>query len=125
MVYFCPNCFEEIPSQADTCPHCGYRLAEWGAADFDEKLTRALRHPEPFTRRRAAYVLGERKTASAFTALLAAFQNDSDPYFKAEILRALLKIDPRKTRRIFNEKKLEEESIVVRAAWADFKPGEG
>lgn len=113
MVHFCPNCFREIASQVDICPFCHYHIADWGNFNFDEKLSRALEHPDSFTRRRAAFLLGERKTASAFDALLETFQSASDPYFKAEILQALFKIDRRKTLTQLTREQINKESVIV------------
>jgi len=121
MTYFCPSCLNEIQSQAEICPICGYDLKKWDDLHFDEKLIQALHHPEPFTRRRAAYLLGERRTASAFLPLWDAFQSASDPYLKAEILRALLMINQRNILELFNKEQIKEESIIVQRVFTDFK----
>lgn len=125
MVCFCPNYFSKIDAGTATCPWCQYHMIEWENAAYDEKLVRALNHPDSFTRRRAAFLLGKRKTASAFAALQEAFESASDPYLKGEILRALFKIDPRKAQRGLTPEQLKKESVIVRTAWADCHPAEG
>jgi HEAT repeat protein len=87
--------------------------------NFDEKLVRALNHPDTFARRRVAWLLGERRAAMAFMDLLNVFQSASDPYFKAEIIRALAKIDRQKTLELISQKHIKKESIIVRKAFAE------
>lgn len=113
MVYFCPNCFSKIIPKTDFCPHCQHYITDWENYNFDEKLTHALNHPDSFTRRRAAFLLGKRKANSAYSALQNAFQNSVDPYFKAEILQALLKINRRKALKQFDREKIKRESVIV------------
>jgi hypothetical protein len=119
MVYFCPNCFKEIVSWTNVCPYCHFHLNDWEMFNFDEKLVRALNHPDTFARRRVAWLLGERRAAMAFMDLLNVFQSASDPYFKAEIIRALAKIDRQKTLELISQKHIKKESIIVRKAFAE------
>lgn len=114
MVYFCPDCFMEIAPETDVCPNCDYHITDWENINFNKKLTCALNHPDSFTRRRVAFLLGERKATSAFSALLDAFHDSADPYFKAEILQALLKINRRKTLKQFGQEKIKRESVIVK-----------
>lgn len=88
-------------------------------SDFDEKLIQALNHPDTFACRRAAWLLGERRAATAFVELLNAFQSASDPYFKAEIIRALVKIDRRKTLELIRQEDIIKESIIVQKAFPE------
>lgn len=89
MVHYCPACWREIPAEADRCPFCGTALSN-DTADYTAKLIAALRHPEPFTRRRAAYLLGLRRDARGVSALIAVLETaDDDPYVRAEAALAL------------------------------------
>jgi HEAT repeat protein len=108
-----------MTSQADTCPYCKYHTADWEDVNFDEKLGGALKHPDTSTRRRAAWLLGERRAATAFMDLLNAFKSSSDPYFKAEIIRTLIKINRQKTKELISQKHIEKESIIVQKAFAE------
>lgn len=113
MQYFCPNCFAEIEENARTCPHCQFHLDQWDNLDYDHKLIAAIHHKETFTRMRAVYLLGERKTLAAIEPLKAAFLASDDPYFKAEILTALMKIEPHQFRQLVENIDLEHESAIV------------
>jgi HEAT repeat protein len=59
---------------------------------YESKLIRALRHPEPLTRRRAVRILGERRVGEAIPALLLCASNGADPYLRAEVVLALQQI---------------------------------
>ncbi len=113
MHYFCPNCFAEIEEHTRTCPQCGFQLDQWDDLDYDQKLMAAIHHKETFTRMRAVYFLGERRTQAAIEPLQAAFLAATDPYFKAEILSALWKIDPHEFDRFVRSIDLARESAIV------------
>ncbi len=87
--FFCPYCWSEIQPGIGHCPQCGVGL-EKDHRDYTEKLISALRHPEPLTQRRAAYVLGllaEPRAAEALLALL--WNGEADPYVRAQAAEAL------------------------------------
>ncbi len=88
-VFFCPACWSETPPEATRCPSCSADLSALDHASFDEKLERALDHPEPLTARRAAAILRWRRTASAVPALTRRAGSGADPYLCAEIAAAL------------------------------------
>jgi len=46
MIRSCPQCWNEIPANADHCPHCG-RLTDETGLPFVERLLLTLGHPEP------------------------------------------------------------------------------
>lgn len=119
MIHFCPQCMNEMSAQDQVCPACGFEMKNWDDFDFDEKLIQAIHHWDNFTRQRAVYVLGERKTRKAYQTLYKAFWGAADPYFKAEILRTLFKIDRRKTLKLFHSKQLKKESIIVQAVFTE------
>jgi len=58
-------------------------------ASYLAKLIAALRHPEPFTQRRAAYILGLLHDPSAVEALAAVLAGSADPYVKGEAAHSL------------------------------------
>lgn len=113
MHYFCPNCFAEIEENARICPQCQFHLDQWDDLDYDQKLITAIHHKETFTRMRAVYFLGERKTLAAIEPLQAAFLAATDPYFKAEILAALWKIDQHEFGLFVDSIDLAQESAIV------------
>lgn len=81
-----------MPEEAERCGACGADLAALDLAAFEDKLVRALWHPEPLTARRAAEILGRRGSRSAVSALLARYRAGTDAYFAADIARALGRI---------------------------------
>ncbi len=87
MTTYCPHCWAEVDAAAEVCPACQARLADSGS--YVAKLIAALRHPEPFTQRRAAYVLGLLRDPSAVEALAAVLAGPADPYVKGEAAHAL------------------------------------
>lgn len=113
MYYFCPNCFAEIQEETQVCPQCQFHLDRWDELDYDQKLMAAIHHKETATRMRAVYLLGERKNQAAIEPLQAAFRLATDPYFKAEILAALWKIDQHEFDRFAQSIDLVQESTIV------------
>lgn len=92
MVVYCPSCWAELAPDAQVCPQCGADLTALGAEDYTAKLIAALRHPEPFTQRRAAYVLGLRCDPRAVPALVETMEGSADVYVRGEAAAALGKI---------------------------------
>lgn len=92
MTYFCPKCWKEIPPGREVCPHCGARLAEEDARPFIEKLRSALHHREPETAIRAAWILGERREASAVADLIGVLETSRDGFLAEAAAEALGKI---------------------------------
>lgn len=87
MTTYCPHCWAEVDATAQVCPVCQAPLADSGS--YVTKLIAALRHPEPLTQRRAAYVLGLLRDPSAVKALAAVLAGPADPYVKGEAAHAL------------------------------------
>lgn len=92
MTFFCPKCWKEIPPGREVCPHCGAHLAEEDARPFLEKLRSALHHSEPETAIRAAWILGERREASAVTDLIGVLETSRDGFLAEAAAEALGKI---------------------------------
>ena len=127
MIFFCPICWKELGSDQQTCLNCGAKVSSFDDQTFTVKLVRALSHPEPETRMRAVYLLGETKTKSAFDALTQLYRNTIDPFLQAEIVKALDKIGDDATVGFLIEA-LRHPSFIVRqeAAGALMKyPGTG
>jgi HEAT repeat protein len=95
MTYFCPACWREIV-KAEVCPYCQADLREFSDETFEQKLIRALHHPEPSTPIRAATILGKRRTKAAVEPLIDLGLSTSDPYVQEAAVVALGLIgDPR------------------------------
>jgi HEAT repeat protein len=98
MIYFCPSCWNEIKNE-DVCPECGVDLKELAQEGYEEKLIRALRHPEPTVPIRAATILGELGSQAAVEPLIEVALSNMDPYIQEAAVVALGRIgDPRAAR---------------------------
>lgn len=97
MTFFCTNCWAEVAESDVVCPQCGDDIAARQArADYVDKLIAALRHPEPTTPIRAAWILGERRERAAVEPLGRLIRESPDPFLVASAIEALGKIgDPR------------------------------
>ena len=91
--WFCPRCWASVSESTTVCPGCGADLSSLDRASYDEKLTRALWHPDGETARRAASLLGARRDTVAVGALIDRYHARPDPYLAADIVRALRQID--------------------------------
>jgi HEAT repeat protein len=58
MSFYCPNCWVEVPAEAERCPACGRSLAA-NDEDYVDKLITALRHFEPTRAALAIQILSE------------------------------------------------------------------
>lgn len=92
MVFYCPNCWKELPGEQQLCPHCGQKISSWDEKAFTDKLLQALSHPEPETQMRAVYLLGERRTQEAVGVLTQLFRRTPNPFLKGEVVEAIGKI---------------------------------
>jgi len=101
VTYYCTNCWAEVAPVACTCPECG-RPVEDAQANLTDKYVAALRHPQPETRLRAAWMLGRMRAASAVPALLALVEakSDYDPYVLSAALKSLGQIGDRRAVRV-------------------------
>ncbi len=114
MTIFCPHCWAEVAPGTRVCPHCHTELAE-GAGDYVAKLIAALEHPEPLTRRRAAYVLGLLRDPGAVEALAALLAGPADPYVKGEAAQALRAIGGEKAHSVLRRVAQDAtQSVMVR-----------
>jgi len=90
--FFCPDCWSEVRPRAPICPSCGSNLEALDEASYVEKLCRALWHPEGFTARRAAWLLGRRREGGAVEALASRAETDCGIYLSKGIFDALAAI---------------------------------
>jgi len=117
MTVYCPYCWLEIDQGATLCPRCGANLAD-DHRDYIDKLISALHHPEPFTQRRAAYVLGllaNPRSVKALATLLT--EDEADPYVRAQAAEALGAVSTEQARSALEQAaKDQSQSVLVRQA---------
>ncbi|MEL6204875.1 MAG: zinc ribbon domain-containing protein [Pseudomonadota bacterium] len=94
MQYFCPNCFEKVAPNTQTCPSCGVDIPSFGKdMTYEARLIHALHHPIDETRMGAIIALGQRHTVHAAVPLAdLAFRWPKDVWQALEIIRALHKM---------------------------------
>lgn len=91
--FYCPNCWAEVLESATVCPHCHADLSERiSQADYVDKLIAALRHKEPMTPVRAAWILGEPREQKAISALAKIVKKAKDAFLVESAVEALGKI---------------------------------
>ena len=91
--FYCPNCWHEVSEQATICPHCHADISERiSQANYTDKLIAALRHKEPTTPVRAAWILGERHEQKAVPALAKIVKKAKDAFVVESAVEALGKI---------------------------------
>lgn len=97
MTFYCPKCWSEVAAEVASCPSCGALIQQVLAEqDYVDKLIAALKHPEPTTPIRAAWILGERKERRAVEPLSRLVHECRDPFIVEAAVEALGKIgDPR------------------------------
>ena len=96
MTYYCPSCWREVGS-ASACPACGAELQSFSKESYEEKLIRALHHPEPTVPVRAATILGELRSRSAVEPLIEVAVSSSDAYIQEAAVAALGRIGDSRT----------------------------
>jgi hypothetical protein len=90
--FFCPCCWKKIAEKDVACPWCGGDIHAADAKSFPEKLRAALRHSEPQTRVRAAWILGELREESAVHELMVVVEEADDSFVAEAAVEALGKI---------------------------------
>ena len=91
--YFCPACWVQSKEDRAICPDCGADIRRiLTSKSYAERLADALRHPEPATRLRVAYLLGLRQEVAAVPALAARAAETDDIYVSLQCLTALARI---------------------------------
>jgi HEAT repeat protein len=92
-MFYCLNCWTEIAENATACSHCHADILERiPQTVYADKLIAALRHKEPMTPVRAAWVLGERREQRAVDALTKIVRKAKDAFLVESALEALGKI---------------------------------
>jgi HEAT repeat protein len=92
MIFYCPNCWTELPESQRLCSRCDQEVSAWDEKTFEAKLLQSLSHPEPVTQMRAVYLLGEKKATQAIGVLAGLFRRTSNPFLKGEVVEAVAKI---------------------------------
>ncbi len=93
MIYYCSNCWNEIPKGIEVCPHCGANQSALEQESFIQKLIRALKHPEPSTPVRAAEILGSLRAKEALPYLVELSKTSSDPFLVKAVARSIKEIE--------------------------------
>jgi len=92
MIVHCPKCWAENHPGDEGCQRCGAPLKAEPGENFVDKLIAALGHPEPLTRRRAAWILGELHERRALDPLIMAVETSTDPDLLEGAVEAMGKI---------------------------------
>jgi len=88
--FYCPGCFKDFAEDFDKCPACGLDIhAYYDPKDYVDKLMLALKHPEPSTPVRAAWLLGKIRDQRAVGALIECFKDSDDIYLHVAVTNAL------------------------------------
>ncbi len=121
MRFYCTNCWAEAPETAAVCPRCGDDIAARQArADFVDKLIAALRHPEPTTPIRAAWILGQRRERRAVPALIQLARESADPFIIEAAIAALARSDDERAQETVRRAATHPSPRVRRAAQARY-----
>jgi HEAT repeat protein len=88
ITHYCPECWNEIGDER-VCPKCRADFQHLAKESYEEKLIRALRHPEPTVPVRAAMILGELRSKAGVPALIESALNTKDPYLQEAAVQAL------------------------------------
>ncbi len=88
LTYFCPSCWCEM-GDGKVCPKCGADLRDFAGETYEQKLIRALHHPEPTVPIRAARILGNLGASAAVERFVEIAESTSDPYIQEAAVEAL------------------------------------
>jgi len=113
MTFYCVNCFAELARDDRACPRCGADQHP-GRRDYAAKLRAALAHPLAETRRRAIFLLGEKRVAPAVRNLAEIIDREPDPFLVEEAAIALGKIRDQESRAAL-ARAARHKSFLVRA----------
>ena len=91
MTYYCSSCWSEVGT-VTVCPNCGADLRNLAGETYEQKLIRALRHPEPTVPIRAATILGQLGSQAAVEPLMEIAVSNTDPYIQEAAVVALGRI---------------------------------
>jgi len=112
--YYCPKCRDDFPEDLDRCPRCDLDIsAYYRAKDYVDRLIIALRHPEPETAGRAAWLLGKIKDERAVAPLIGLIGETDDVYIARTAVEALGEIGTAEAT-IFLDSIRNHPSVVVR-----------
>ena len=95
IAYYCPSCWSEVRT-VTVCPVCGADLRRLANEDYEQKLIRALHHPEPTVPIRAATILGLLGSQAAVGPLIELALSSEDFYIQEGAVAALGRIGDRR-----------------------------
>ncbi|HDP79448.1 MAG TPA: hypothetical protein ENN21_01250 [Spirochaetes bacterium] len=125
MRYYCPGCHADFSEDHERCPRCGINIASFfESRDYIDKLIAALRHPEPSTPLRAAWLLGKIGDPRAEKPLMECALETDDLYFLRAALLALGDIATEKAI-AFVAGYRDHDSVIVRDAAERVAGGRG
>jgi HEAT repeat protein len=113
--FFCPCCWRKVSEKDATCSWCGGDIRTADAQPFSEKLRAALRHREPQTRVRVAWILGELRECAAVEDLMALVVVEEDGFVAEAAAEALGKIGAPEAVAVLEEAE-EQGTVRVRLA---------
>jgi HEAT repeat protein len=94
LTYYCPSCWSELREDLAECPNCGFDVAAYKQAPYEEKLLRAAFHPIPSIRAMAISILGRIGSAQAVPILERIVREEKqDIYVLLEAVQALARIE--------------------------------
>lgn len=112
--YYCPKCRDDFSEDLERCPRCGLDInSYYNAKDYVDKLIIALRHPEPETAVRAAWLLGKIKDERAVAPLIGLIGETDDVYVARTAVEALGEIGTEEVVRFLDSIR-NHPSVVVR-----------
>lgn len=111
-IFFCPQCWKEIPESALHCPHCRYDLSSYERLSYEEKLILALRHPLRENRMMAIRLLGELRSHTALALFESILKTEEDFYVVREVIYSLTKIGNESSKRIIQALRGHPSSLV-------------
>lgn len=91
--FYCIKCGSDFPGERARCPACGADIEEFFAThDYVDKLIAALRHPEPNTPIRAAWILGRIGDRRAVEPLMETVRTTRDAFIARAAVESLAAI---------------------------------
>lgn len=121
-IFFCPQCWKEIPESALECPHCRYDLSSYERLSYEEKLILSLRHPVRENRMMAIRLLGDLRSESAIAVLESIVGAEEDLYVLKEVICFLAKRGDVRSKGILRKLR-DHPSRLVRMVVAEVSPG--
>lgn len=121
MRFSCPGCWRSYGEEFKVCANCGLDVVEfYKNKDYVEKLIIALRHPEPETPVRAAWILGEIGDARAIEPLAGLVIRTPDVYIASAAVKALARFDNPRVKEFLGDIVGKHQASMIRDAARHF-----